>query len=182
MDATTALAQTNQVMTSVIGQLTPDHREASTPCTEWNVHEVLDHVCQGCQGMAGGLQGQAPPEEAPDLLANGPAQGWADAHAALSAVATPEILSATHQMPFGEVTGEMALSVIVADAATHAWDVAKGAGVEIDMPHELAEFALATWKQLVPPEGRQGGFADVVPVGDDASAVDRLAGYTGRQP
>jgi uncharacterized protein (TIGR03086 family) len=182
MDATTALAQTDQVMTSVIGQLTPDHREASTPCAEWNVHEVLDHVCQGCQGIAGGLQGQAPPEEMPDLLANGPAQGWVNAHAALVAAATPENLAAIHQMPFGDVPGEVAVSVITADALVHAWDVAQGAGVNIEISDELAEWALATWKQVVPPEGRQGGFADVVPVADDAGAVDRLAGYTGRQP
>ena len=54
--------------------------------------------------------------------------------------------------------------------------------MNIEIPEELAGWALATWQQVVPPEGRGGGFAEVVPVGDDASAVDRLAGYTGRQP
>jgi len=181
MDATTALAQTNDLMNSVIGQLSADHREMSTPCTEWNVHEVLDHICSGCQSMAAGLQGQAPAEGV-DYLAEGPANGWANAHAALTGAATPEILTAIHQMPFGEVPGEAAMSVIVADAVTHAWDVAKGAGVEAEISDDLAEFALATWKMVVPPEGRQGGFADVVPVPDDAGALDRLLGYTGRQP
>jgi len=184
MDATSALENTNTVMTSVIGQLTSDHRHMSTPCTEWDVHEVLDHVCQGSQRIAGALQGQAPPENAEeiDLLAEGPANGWANAYAALSAAATPENLTAIHSMPFGEVPGEAALSVIVADALVHAWDVAAGAGVDFDVSDETAEWALATWKQIVPPEGRQGGFAAVVPVADDASALDRLLGYTGRQP
>ncbi len=184
MDATTALKNTDETMKSVIAQLTSDHRYMSTPCTEWNVHEVIEHACQGSHMIAGALQGQAPPENADeiDLLADGPASGWANAHAALSAAATPEILSATHQLPFGEMPGEAAMSVIVADVLVHAWDVAAGAGVEFDVSDEMAEWALATWKQVVPPEGRQGGFADVIPVTDDAPALDRLLGYVGRQP
>ncbi|MDH3295831.1 MAG: TIGR03086 family metal-binding protein [Acidimicrobiia bacterium] len=184
MDARTALENTNTIMNSVISQLTSDHRHMSTPCTEWDVHQVIDHVCQGSHGIAGALQGQAPPENADeiDLLAKGPANGWAEAYNALSAAATPDILSATHQLPFGEMPGEAAMSVIVADALVHAWDVASGAGVDIDISDELAEWGLATWKMVVPAEGRQGGFGPVVPVADDASALDRLLGYTGRQP
>lgn len=185
MDATTALAQTNDVMTSVIAQLTPDHREQSTPCTEWNVHQVIEHICQGSHMVAGALQQQPPPDgDGPDLLANGPGEGWANAHAALAAAATPENLSGMRELPgLGSMPGEVAMSVIVADAVTHAWDVARGAGVEIDIPEDLAGWALATWQQVVPAEGRQGpGFAAVVPVGDDASPVDQLVGYTGRQP
>ncbi len=186
MDATTALAQTNEVMTSVIARLQPEHREQATPCAEWNVHEVIDHVCRGSHMVADALQQQAPAADgdAPDLLANGPADGWANAHAALDAAATPENLSEMRELPgLGSMPGEMAMSVIVADALTHAWDVAKGAGVSIDIPEDLAAWALATWQQVVPAEGRQGpGFAAVVPVADDASAVEQLAGYTGRQP
>ncbi len=185
MDATTALAQTNEVMTSVIGRLTPEHRESSTPCTEWNVHEVIEHVCQGSHMVAGALQQQAPAGDgdAPDFLANGPADGWANAHAALAAAATPENLSSMRQLPgLGEMPGEMAMSVIVADALVHAWDVAKGAGVDIDIPEELAGWALGTWQQVVPAEGRGPGFDAVVPVGDNASTVAQLAGWTGRQP
>ncbi len=183
MDATTALAQTNEVLTSVIGRLSSDHREQSTPCTEWNVHQVIEHVCQGSHMVAGALNQQSPPEEAPDFLANGPAEGWINAHAALVEAATPENLSAIRSLPgLGEMPGEVAMSVIVADAAVHAWDVAKGAGVDIEMSDELAAWALATWKQVVPPEGRQGGFGPVVPVADDAPTIDQLVGYTGRQP
>jgi uncharacterized protein (TIGR03086 family) len=184
VDATTALHDTNTIMSSVIDQLTPEHRHMSTPCTDWDVHEVINHICQGTQMVAGALQGQAPPDNAGDidLLAEGPANGWANAYGALSAAATPEILTSTHQLPFGEMPGEAALSVIVADAVVHAWDVASGAGVQFDISDEMAEWALATWKQVVPPEGRQGGFDPVVPVADDAPALHRLLGYTGRRP
>lgn len=182
MDATTALGQTNDAMTKLIAGLTPDHREMATPCTEWTVHDVLAHVCEGAHMIAGGMQGQAPPEETPDFLAEGPANGWANAHAALVEAATPERLAATHQMPFGEVPGEMAIAVITADHLTHGWDVAKATGLELDASDELAEWALATWQGVLGDGPRQGGFDDVVDISPDAPAIERLAAFTGRNP
>jgi uncharacterized protein (TIGR03086 family) len=183
MDATTAMNQTNTLVTTMVGSLTPEHREMATPCDDWSVHDLLGHMCGGIQGMAGGLQDQAPPAEAPDFLAQGPAAGWADARAALEAAATPEALTAMHQMPFGEVPGEMALSVIVADVVTHAWDLGQATGIDHGISDELAAFALQTWMPLVPAEGRTGdGFKAVVDVGSDASALENLVAYTGRQP
>jgi uncharacterized protein (TIGR03086 family) len=184
MDALTALDRTDQLVTGLIADFTSDDRTRSTPCTEWNVHEVLHHMCSGGHMIAGGLQGQAPPDDAPDPLADGPANGWRTTVDHLRAAATPDALAATHQMPFGEVPGEMALSVIVADHATHAWDLAKAVGAELAMDDELAAWSLRVWQNLAPAEGRaEGGpFAPVVEVANSASAVDRLAAYTGRQP
>ena len=186
MDATTALAQTNDIMMGLIGGLTPDHREARTPCDNWNVHELIEHMVQGGQMIAGALQGQAPPTPAPDYLAEGPAKGWADAYAAMTAAATPEVLAATHRMPFGEVPGEVALSVVAADALTHAWDLAKATDQPIQVDDELAEWARATWQVVIPDGARaadgSAGFKPAVAVADGASELDKLIGFTGRQP
>jgi uncharacterized protein (TIGR03086 family) len=183
MDATTAMQQTGPIVSDLIAGLTPDHREVSTPCAEWNVHELIEHMCQGGQMVAAALQDQAPPDEAGDLLADGPAAGWAAAAAALSDAATPDALGAAHEMPFGEVPGEVALSVITADHLVHAWDLAQATGQGFDIGDDLAGWALQTWQVVVPAEGRTGdGFAAAVPVAEDAPVVDRLVGYTGRQP
>ncbi|MDX2381361.1 MAG: TIGR03086 family metal-binding protein [Acidimicrobiia bacterium] len=183
MDPINAMNQSDAITTGLIAGLTPENREMSTPCDQWTVHDLLGHVCGGAFMIAGGLQDQSPPEEAPDFLADGPAAGWAAASAALAAAATPEALEATHTMPFGEVPGAMALSVIVADQIVHAWDLAQATGQDLDVDDELAEWALATWQQVVPAEGRTGdGFRAVVEVSDGASPIDRLAAYTGRNP
>jgi uncharacterized protein (TIGR03086 family) len=106
----------------------------------------------------------------PDFLAEGPANGWAGASAALAAAATPDALSASHQMPFGEIPGAVAVSVITADHTTHAWDLAIATGQQLEVSDELAAFALEAWMPVVPAEGRTGdGFKAVV-------------AYTGRQP
>lgn len=182
MDATTALDRTDRLMAGLIDQLTADDRTAQTPCTEWTVDDLLEHVCQGGQMVAGGLRGQAPPDDAPDVLADGPAAGWKQTVAALRDAATPDVLTATHQMPFGEVSGEKALAVIIADHATHAWDLAQATGLAFSIDDDLAEYVFDTFKAVVPAEDRQWGFDPVVPVPGDAALLDRLIGYTGRCP
>ena len=183
MDPTTAMNQTNELVSGLIHNLTPEHRAMSTPCDGWSVHDLLGHMCGGAHMIAGGIQGQAPPSEMPDFLAEGPAKAWAAAAEALADAATPEALSASHQMPFGEVPGAVAVSVITADHITHAWDLAIATGQQVDVSDELAEFALAAWKPVVPAEGRTGdGFKAAVAIVNNASALDRLVAYTGRQP
>lgn len=183
MDATTALDRTDEIVTDLIGNLTPEHREVSTPCEEWTMHDLIAHMCGGGHMIAGALQGQAPPESAPDLLADGPVAGWAATVAHLREAATPDNLAATHQLPFGEMPGHAALGVIVADHLTHGWDIAQASGQAFEIDDELAGWALATWQQVVPAEGRTGpGFKAAVPTSDDAPTTDRLVAYTGRRP
>lgn len=183
MDATEAMTETNQMMDGLVAGLKPEHKDQPTPCDEWNVHELIEHMVQGGHLIAGALQDQPMPDEIPDFLADGPAAGWAGARDAMTAASTPEAIEATHEMPFGEVTGEMGLSVIASDHLVHGWDLAQATDQSIDVSEDLAQFALATWQAVVPAEGRDGpGFADVVPVADDASSLDKVVAYTGRQP
>lgn len=183
MNATDALERSNDLVSGLIGNLTTEHREMRTPCDQWNVHELIEHMCGGAHMIASGLQDQPPETDASGLLDDGPAVGWENASEVLSAAATPDALGATHQLPFGEVPGEVALSVIVADHVTHAWDLAQATSQRYEASDELATFALEAWKPVVPVEGRTGdGFKPAVPVADDASAVDKLVGYTGRTP
>jgi len=183
MDATTALDRTDRIVSDLIAGLTADQREAPTPCTDWTIHDLIAHMCAGGQMVAGALQGQAPPAEAPDLLADGPAAGWKSTTEALRSVATPDTLTATHQLPFGEMPGEAALSVIVADHLTHGWDLARASGQEISVDDDLVSWALETWRRVVPAEGRTGGgFKAAVPIDAEAPILDQLVAYTGRQP
>lgn len=182
MNAMTALAATDRLMTSVIDQLRPEHREKPTPCTEWNVHDVIDHVVRGCQMVAHGLQGETLPDNGHDYLADGPSKGWANAYDALTAAATPDALAGSHDMPIGHISGEQAVSIITADAATHAWDIAKGADVDFTMTDDLAQWVLTTWQAVITPESRPGGFAYIVPVTDDAPVLHHMLGFTGRRP
>lgn len=181
MDATTALTQTDEIVSSLIAGLTADRRESATPCPDWNVHVLIAHMCSGGHMVAGGLLGEDPPAEPPDVLADGPAKGWADTATHLRAAATPEVLGAQHDMPFGEVPGELAMSIIVADVLTHGWDLAQASGQGFEIDDDLATFALTTWETIAPAEGRTGdAFGPALPVAGGATAQQRLVAFTGR--
>lgn len=183
MDATTAMTQTNALVADLLAKLTPDQGELATPCDQWTVNELIAHMCGSVQGVASALQSQAPSAEVPDVLASGPASAWAVARTSIEAAVTPGALAAVHQMPFGEVPGEIAVAAVSADGITHVWDLAQATGLEHGISDELATFALGTWKSVVPAEGRTGdGFKTVVEPAAGATIVDQLVGYTGRDP
>jgi uncharacterized protein (TIGR03086 family) len=183
MNPTDALDRTDRIVSKLITGLTADHRESATPCDEWTVHDLIAHMCGGAHMVAGTMLDEAPPAEAPDVLADGPAAGWSEAVAHLRRATSPDVLAGTYRFPFGEMPGETALSVIVADLVTHAWDLATATGQVAGIDDDLASWALSTWRPIVPPEGRTGpGFKDAVTVDGDASPVDQLVAYTGRRP
>lgn len=183
MNSTEALERTDVVVSQLIAGLDADQRDNPTPCDEWTLHDLIGHMCGGGHMVAGALQGEASTESAPDFLADGPAAGWSATVEHLRGAATPDALTSSHRLPFGEMPGEVALAVIVADHLVHGWDVAQASGQAAEIDDELAAWALTTWEQVLPAEGRTGpGFKEAVQVADDASAVDRLVAFTGRRP
>lgn len=179
-----ARRRTDELIGGLVADLTEAQRATRTPCDEWDVDALVAHCVNGAHMIAGGLRDAATPAEMPDLMAEGPASAWAAASARLADAATPAALEAIHAMPFGEVPGAMALNVITADHVIHAWDLATALGTAIQLDDDLVELAMTVFGQLVPEDAdRSGGqFKDVVPVDPDASAVDKMLGFSGRRP
>jgi uncharacterized protein (TIGR03086 family) len=71
----------------------------------------------------------------------------------------------------------------VVDLLTHGWDLARATGQPADFPEDVAERALAGARRALMsrPQGPGAPFAAEVPVPADAPAVDRLAGFLGRE-
>lgn len=185
MDASTAIGPTHALVADVIGNLTPDQRDLPTPCRKWTVHELVEHVVGGGHMAAALLSGDTPSTEGGgDLLAGGPAAGWASASSAFTGAVTPESLAASYPFfSFGDMPGEVIASVFVVDHLIHAWDLAAATGQSISVDDELAGWALEALKMVAPPDGRDGDmFAEVVAVDDSAPMIDRLVGYSGRTP
>ena len=76
MDATAALHETQGIVNLLMAGLAPEHRDMSTPCANWTVHELVEHMCDGGHRMASALAGEEVADEIPDLMVNGPSSGW----------------------------------------------------------------------------------------------------------
>lgn len=183
MEVQDALSETVSIMDGLVAGLTPEHREMTTPCRKFTVHDLMNHTVNTCKLVGTIVSGQPEhvPAEGTDHLAQGPVKGWNDGKTALQSAATAENLELVRETPFGEVPGSVPMSVAVSDVLVHAWDLARATGQPVAASDDLAGFAQGTWEMVIQPEARNGdAFAEVQPCPDDASALDRVAAFTGR--
>ena len=183
MEVTDALTEATGLVDGLVAGLTPAHREMKTPCKEWTVHDLVNHMVNTSKTVAAMASADmsAMPTEGTDHLPEGPLNGWNDGRAAIVAAATGENLSALRETPFGEVPGAMVVSVGVADLLTHGWDLARATDQSIAPSDDLVAFGRQTWEMVIQPEARNGDAFDAEqPCADDASAIDKLAAFTGR--
>jgi uncharacterized protein (TIGR03086 family) len=167
---------------ALVSGVRDDQWDDPTPCSEWDVRGVVQHLVVGHQVFARALRGEAvptvPPEPASPPLAEAYASSAADMLAAFRA---PDALDGEVTVPFGTVPGAVALHLRLVDALVHGWDVAVATGQRPGHDEQLAEQELGFTAQFLTriPAGRTP-FAPSVHVTDDVPALDRLAALLGR--
>ncbi len=155
-----------------------------TPCTEWTVRDIVHHLVVGNHHVASAFNGEPsgrkgdPQGPEADLFSAYRGSGLA----LLDAVRRPGALEMVVTVPFGSVTGAVAVHLRVTELLVHGWDLAQATGRPIAFPEDLAERALRFSQSALTklPPGR-APFAPPAPVPDDAAAIDRLAACLGRQ-
>jgi uncharacterized protein (TIGR03086 family) len=148
---------------------------APTPCTEWNMRDLLNHMLVTQRYFAGAATGQdvSPPgPNPPDTLSDDPSADFAKARADVIDAFSPEgVIEKT--MP--------ALGIAFADSLLHGWDVAIATGQDATMPDGLAQAAYDTIHGRFTDEQRKGIFGAEITVPADATPQQRLLAYTGRK-
>ena len=149
--------------------------EASTPCSDWSLRDLLNHMLdtQNYFISAGRGEDASPPGPTPPSLLSG------DAVADFKQ-ARQNVLETYGQEGVIEKTGP-ALGIAFADMLLHGWDVAKATGQDATMPDGLPQAAYDTIHGRFTDEQRKGVFAPELPVSEDALPQERLLAYTGRR-
>jgi uncharacterized protein (TIGR03086 family) len=179
-----AVAQTEEIVAAV----EPGQLEDPTPCPEYDVRALLSHIVGGLNRAAivgEGGDALAVPVRADDVRDD----GWLAAYRAASARASAAWaddakLDALVEVPWGKIPGRFAIAAYAQEILTHGWDLAKATGQPTERDPELASWALAGAKRILPPESRGGDipFGPVAPVPPDAGPYAQLAAWLGRQP
>lgn len=162
-----------------------DHLTAGTPCPDWDVRALVNHLAWLHRAFAASAAGGPPPDPAADLVGDDPKAAFADAaHAATAALHSPGALERAYPMPWGESDGESLARMLLADTIIHAWDVAKATGQPTALDPDLCEAVVAWGRTVMQPEYRtpEAGFGPEISVPANAPACDRLAAFYGRQP
>ena len=172
----------------VVDKVEPNELTNSTPCTEWTVRDVMNHVVGGATMFAECVEKGSVADERLGQLMGGDNLGddykgafHAASDRARAAFGGEGALEKIVKLPFGEMPAGIALNIAVMDVMTHAVDIAKATGQKID-DEELLDTALTIGRQLITDDFRNPGMFDAEqPVPEDASAEDKLLAFAGRK-
>ena len=173
---------------TVVDGIRADQLGGKTPCEEWSVRDVINHITGGATMFAECVEHGSVPDERLGQLMAGDNLGEdykGSFHAAADrAVATfdaPGAMDKMVKLPFGEMPAGIALNIAVFDVTTHACDLARATGQKV-ADEELLETALAIGQQMIGPDMRQPGvFEAERSAPDGADAATRLLAFAGRK-
>ncbi|MDA8393530.1 MAG: TIGR03086 family metal-binding protein [Actinomycetota bacterium] len=183
-----ALVAAYRCASDVADRVRLDQLGGRTPCPEYDVAALVDHlVGAGWRAVALG-RGEPPTgEEFPHVeLAEASGQ-LRQASAEAAAAWTDDRLDQTTTMPWGETyRGSTLVDMYLSEIVAHAWDLAAATGQLPSCDEDLAAAALAAAKAMLRPEyrdmmGTGNPFGAEQPVGDGATTLDRFVAFMGRR-
>lgn len=182
MDPIAQLDTIVPLLNDLVASLDGDRLDAPTPCADFDVRQVLEHMVGGATAFAAAFRGEAsssPPADATgDVLG-----GFGPAMANLQdAMRSPGALDRTIAAPFGEVPGETFARFVALDGLVHGWDIATATGQSYDPPADVVAEVDAFARIAIGEEMRDGDtFAAPAEAPAGASPIVRLVAFTGRR-
>ena len=167
------------ILQHVLRDLDSSDLTRQTACSEYNVAQLADHVLGSITSL-GGCAGARMPEREQDASLE---TQVADAAQAALEAWRRRGLEGSVELGRREVPAAMPVNILSLEFLVHAWDFATATGRHVVVSEPLADYALNQAGKVITPEARGfAGFADSVETAPDASVLDRLIGFTGRQP
>ncbi|BBY94447.1 TIGR03086 family protein [Mycobacterium gallinarum] len=167
------------VLQHVLHGIAADDLEKQTPCREFDVAGLTDHLMNSITVLGGAAGAEFPERDRTDsverqvVLAGRPAlDAW-----------KRRGLDGT--VPFGnsEAPATVMAGILSLEFLVHAWDYAAAVGREVNTPDSLTDYVMGLATKVITPQGRtRAGFDDPVDIPDDAGSLDRLLAFTGRRP
>lgn len=162
--------------------------EARTPCTEWSVRDLVQHLTVEQLWVPRLVRDGATIEEVGDAfegdqLGREPVAAWDRAAvAAVAAFSEPGALDHTVHLSYGTGTAAAYCSQMMADAVVHAWDLSRAIGADERLPADLATAALREVEPYAEGLAASGPFAAPLKPPPGADDLTRLLCLLGRRP
>ena len=185
------LRPTTTALAALVQGVRDDQLTGPTPCPDYSVADLLDHI----GGLALAFRYAATKDDrggqGPDVDGSRLEDGWRDRIAGAlgelgDAWQDPAAYDGLTMAGPVELPGEVAALVALDEVTVHAWDLAVATGQPYPADPAAIDACQGFVASFEPPAGGaadDGGlFGPPVTVPDDAPALDRLIGATGRDP
>jgi uncharacterized protein (TIGR03086 family) len=163
----------------------PDQWDDATPCTEWNVRQLVNHVAVEDLWVPPLLAGKTIADVGDaydgDQLGDDPAAAWSRALAgARQAVLEPGAADRTVHLSYGDERAGEYLLQLFADHLIHGWDLAWAIDGDTELPADLVDECTTYFARMEETYRKIGAIAARVDVPAGADAQTRLLATFGR--
>ena len=167
--------------------LTADDLSRATPCAEWDVRALLQHVVGELAWIAPLVEGKTIADVGDaldgDLLGSDPLGAFHHhSRAAHEALEQPGALERTVHLSFGDYSAQYYADQVGGDVLVHAWDLARALDQDDSLPDDLVawgeQWSAGVLAQFGPAMG--DFFAKPLDVPEDADAQTRWLAGLGR--
>ncbi|WP_308201491.1 TIGR03086 family metal-binding protein [Sphaerisporangium perillae] len=170
-----------------VAMIDDDRWDARTPCSDWSVRDLVNHLVVEQLWVPPLLAGETVESVGDrfdgDRLGDDPVRSWTEAGvAAQRALAAPGALDRDVHLSYGTVGARRYCMEMTSDLAVHAWDLARGLGVDDRIDPGLMSAVYDYLSPMKEALAGSGMFAEPVPVPDDADSQTRTLALTGRHP
>ncbi|WP_285313924.1 TIGR03086 family metal-binding protein [Pseudarthrobacter sp. fls2-241-R2A-168] len=164
------------ILLGVLRNVTPADSDKATPCEDFNVAQLLDHLAGSLQniGRALGADPADVKEAAPETRIAELAQPTVEAF-------TRRGVEGNVDMGFAELPATMVAGILNLELLVHAWDFATATGQHVAVSDVVSDFVTELAQQTISEQVRSSGsFAPAQPTAETASSLERLLAFTGR--
>lgn len=127
----------------VVRQVQPDQWSLPTPCSDWNVRDLVNHVvgeaCWTPPILAGRTIAEVGDAFDGDLLGEDPLAVWGSSSSAAADSADADVATSIVHLSFGDIPALEYLRQLTADYLIHSWDLAVAIGVDDQLDPSLVK-------------------------------------------
>jgi len=168
-----------------LGAVGTDQWKAATPCADWDVRTLVNHVVGELLWIPPLLEGRTIAEVGDrfdgDILGSDPLVSASSAAAdALVAASQPGAHERIVHLSFGDFPGGDYLGQVVSDVVIHSWDLARAIGGDDRLDPALVTFVDGFLSPQIDAWRSAGAFGPAVDVDAGADDQERLLAQTGR--
>ncbi len=164
----------------------PDQWHRPTPCSEWDVKQVTNHIISENLWAAELFQGKTIGDVGSrldgDLAGDDPALAYSASVAAASPVASsPGAMETTCHLSFGDYSGSDYAAQLFMDLLIHGWDIGKATGQDPRLDPDLVQACLPIAEHLTTQFRSAGVFGENLSVSAESDPQTRLLALVGRR-
>lgn len=187
MDQIAVYKEASDHFTKLISQV--KDWDAPTPCSEWNVRELVNHVVSEALWIKPLFAGKTIAEVGDsldgDILGDNPKQTWQRARTeAVAALNQPDALAKTVHLSYGDRTGTQYMEPMATDVIIHGWDLAAAIGADRTINPAIVKYTLDSVTAMLAKYGNGGSFGPEFKLSADQAKdpQNQLLALTGRNP